>query len=271
MDIIFDLNDALTIGLPTIMKDLYNNQKCDRSNYNIKLMTDQDRDTTAEVYSEMYDIILCLYYNDKCISSVIGRYDYDKKSMEILSKTNKEFENRKYNLYLRTAFIYLMCFIKPDIDTIYSFSENPISTYTMYKYYHASNDELNVYIQDNDLTPDTFTFNDAKQFHEYLKELSLEALEEQLGNDSPKSLGYESLEQAIRLTSKAISIPLSLSLKTPDIKTFLLSKLQSIIIKCDKKGGTKKKKKAKLQKKSRKCVKKKRFSIKRYINIRYLK
>ena len=271
MDITFDLNDALTIGLPTIMEDLYNKQNCDRSKYNIKLMTHNDRDATAEVYSETYDIILCLYYNDKCISSVIGRYDFDKKSMEILSKTNKEFENRKYNLYLRTAFIYLMCFIKPDIDTIYSFSENPISTYTMYKYFHASNDELNEYIKYNNLTPNTFTFEDAKQFHEYLKELSLEALEDQLENDTPENLGYESLEQAIRLTSKAISIPLSLSLKTPDIKTFLLSKIQSIIIQCDKKGGTKKKKRVKLKKKSRKCVKKSRCSIKRYINNRHLK
>jgi hypothetical protein len=37
--------------------------------------------------------------------------------------------------------------------------------------------------------------------------------------------------------------------KTPDIINFLLSKLQSIIIKCDKKGGTKKKKRVKLKKK----------------------
>lgn len=102
---ILNLNYALTYGLPTIMENLYKKQNCDSSKYKIKLMTYDNRDTNAEVYSDKYDIILCLYYNDKCISSVIGRYDTNNKSMEILSKTNEAFEKRKYNLYLRTAFI----------------------------------------------------------------------------------------------------------------------------------------------------------------------
>lgn len=233
----FDLNDALNNGLPTIMEDLYKKQKCDRSKYNIKLMT---HDAGAEVYSETYDIILCLYYNDKCISSVIGRYNSNDKSMEILSKTNKDFEKRKYNLYLRTCFIYLMCFAEKDIDTIFSFSENPISTYTMYKYYHASNPELHEYLQDNDLTPENFTLEDAKDFHEDFKERTLDELEEQLLIKSPEELGYKSKEDAIEITSKAISIPLYLSLKEYDVKTKLLSILQNIKIQCDKKPTIKK-------------------------------
>ncbi len=259
---ILNLNYAITNGLPIIMENLYEKQKCDRSKYKIKLMT---YDKTAEVYIDKYDMILCLYYNEKCISSVIGRYNPNNKSMEILSKTNEAFEKRKYNLYLRTAFIYLMCFIKPDIDIIYSFAENPISTYTMYKYYNASNDELNEYVKDNNLTPDNFTVEDAKDFHEYFKELSLEELEEQLEENSPEDLGYESKEQAIELTSNAISIPLHLSLKENNIKQMLLTILQNIVIQCDKKGGTKKKRSNKYLYKSRKtknkAKKQKRFNF----------
>ncbi len=58
------------------MENLYEKQKCDRSKYKIKLMT---YDKTAEVYIDKYDMILCLYYNEKCISSVIGRYNPNNK------------------------------------------------------------------------------------------------------------------------------------------------------------------------------------------------
>lgn len=224
---VIDLDDALSNGLPTIIKNLYEKQNCDSSKYNIQLMTHDA--VVSEVYSEKYDIILCLYYKAKCISSVIGRYNSNNKSMEILSKTNKEFEQRKYNLYLRTCFIYLMCFA--NIDTIFSFSENPISTYTMYKYYHVSNSELDEYLQNNDLTPENFTLEDAIDFHEDFKQRTLEQLE-QMSDEELEALGYESREYAIEITSKAISIPLELSLKVPDVKTKLLSILQNITIQC---------------------------------------
>lgn len=280
---ILDLSVAINVGLPNIEENLYAN--CDKSKYKVTLKTYADRDTSAEVYDQKeYDIILCLYYNRNCISSVIGRYMSSNKYMEILSKTNEDFEKRKYNLYLRTAFIYLMCFV-PEIDTIYSFATNPISTYTMYKYYNASNDELNDYVEtinakrkeiaNTAFTPlnhETFTVKDAENFHEYLKELSLELLEEELKDKSPEDLGFVTEEDAIRVTSKSISIPLHLSLKETDIKPLLLTTLQKIAIQCYKTGGTKKKRSKKYLNKSRKNKKtSKKCYIKRSINNRRLK
>jgi hypothetical protein len=213
----------------------------------------ENRDKDAVTYDEKnnYDIILCLYYNKKCISSVVGRYHAKDNSIEILSKTHTDFENKKFNLYLRSAFIYLMCFVRPSIRNIYSFSENPISTYTMYKYFQVYNEDLNNFITENHLTPNTFTVKEATKFHDYFKnkhkktrESSELELKEMLEDYTMEELGWESEEEAIDFimnTMNRTAIPLSLSLENPNIKDFLLSILSNTMIKCNEttgKGGT---------------------------------
>jgi len=248
------LANALRSGLDDINQDLY--KKCDDSKYFLDLRKFENRDKDVVTYDEKnnYDLILCLYYNKKCISSVTGRYHAKDNSMEILSKTHSDFENKKFNLYLRTAFIYLMCFVRPSIRTIYSFSENPISTYTMYKYFHVYNEDLNQFVRENHLNPNTFTFEHAKKFHDYFKnkhkktrESSEVELNEMLEDYSLEELGWESEEEAIDFIMNNMNrtaIPLSLSLQNPQIKDFLLSTLSNTMIKCNDsplgRGGKKK-------------------------------
>ena len=72
------------------------------------------KDKNAAVYDNThsnYDIILCLYHGNNCVSSVTGRYGENHQSMELLSKTLEEYEGLKYNIFLRTVFMYLMYFI----------------------------------------------------------------------------------------------------------------------------------------------------------------
>jgi hypothetical protein len=247
------LSNALRSGLDDINQDLY--KKCDTSKYSLDLMRYENRDKDAVTYDEKnnYDIILCLYYNKKCISSVVGRYHAKDNSIEILSKTHTDFENKKFNLYLRSAFIYLMCFVRPSIRNIYSFSENPISTYTMYKYFQVYNEDLNDFIIENHLTPNTFTVKEATKFHDYFKnkykktrESSELELKEMLEDYTMEELGWESEEEAIDFimnTMNRTAIPLSLSLENHNIKDFLLSILSNTMIKCNettRKGGTRK-------------------------------
>ena len=133
--------------------------------YRIHLDQYRFRDMDASVYdttSDKYDLLLCLYYEHKCVSSVAGRY-----SMELLSKTDHRYEGLKFNLLLRSVFMYLMCFVRPTIQTIYSYATNPISTYAMYKHYRCSNPDLQEYVAANHLTADTFTAEDARKFHQY--------------------------------------------------------------------------------------------------------
>ena len=241
------LANALRSGLDDINQDLY--KKCDRSKYSLNLMRYENRDKDAVTYDDKnnYDIILCLYYNKKCISSVVGRYHAKDNSMEILSKTHTDFENKKFNLYLRSAFIYLMCFVRPSIRTIYSFSENPISTYTMYKYFHVYNEDLNYFITENHLTPNTFTVKDATNFHEYFKnkhkktkESSQLELKEILEDYTMEELGWETEEEAIDFimnNMNRVAIPLSLSLEILNIKDFLLTILSNTMIKCNETIG----------------------------------
>ena len=267
------LANALRSGLDNINQDLY--KKCDRSKYSLNLMRYENREKDAVTYDDKnnYDIILCLYYNKKCISSVVGRYHAKDNSMEILSKTHTDFENKKFNLYLRSAFIYLMCFVRPSIRNIYSFSENPISTYTMYKYFHVYNEDLNHFIRENHLTPNTFTVKDATNFHEYFKnkhkktrESSELELKEILEDYTMEELGWETEEEAIDFimnNMNRVAIPLSLSLENPNIKDFLLSSLSNTMIKCNEttggggagRGATGTRKKRKTKKKGKKSIK----------------
>jgi len=117
-----------------------------------------------------YDIILCLNKHSLCISSVVGRYNPGANSMELLSKTDEQYEGRKFNLYLRTVFILLMTYSRPSVSKIFSHSTNPISTYAMYKHFGPTNQELIEFIRPRTLTTETFTLTDAKEFHTYYKE-----------------------------------------------------------------------------------------------------
>lgn len=237
-------------------------QKCG-SSYKLELSQYKYRDLESAVYDETsnnYDIILCLYHRQKCVSSVTGKYNTSDNSMELLSKTAPEYEGLKFNLYLRTIFIYLMCFVRPSIKTIYSHSLNPISTYAMYKHYNAFNPDLQEYTRERGLTPSTFTLADATQFHTYFTEKyrtpehAKEELEQMLEEYSMEELGLETEEDAIAFimtTMPVRAITLKLNLEMPGIKEFLFNKLSSLDIKCENRTGGKSRSKSKSKSKRR--------------------
>jgi len=229
--------------LQSINEDLH--RKCNLS-YKLELSQYKYRDADSAVYDETsneYDIILCLYHGPKCISSVTGRYNESANSMELLSKTAPKYEGLKFNLYLRSIFIYLMCFVRPSIKTIYSHSLNPISTYAMYKHYHASNSDLQDYVIEHQLTPETFTLTDAQNFHTYFTEKyrqtpesARKELEEMMEEYTMEELGWETEEEAIEFiiaTMNVRAITLELDLELPGIKEYLLNKLLNTQIKCE--------------------------------------
>jgi hypothetical protein len=227
--------------------------KCGPS-YKLELLQYRHRDPDAAVYddatSNEYDVILCLYHENKCVSSITGRYNKPTNSMELLSKTNEKYEGLRYNLYLRTVFMYLMFFVRPRIDQIYSHSTNPISTYAMYKHYHANNQDLQEYVEHYNLTPETFALSDAINFHAYFGEKNkqtqesaqqelddmLEDCREMYNVDcGVEDLGWETKEEAIefiKTTMNLKAITLALDLGHSGVKDFLLNKLLNIDVKC---------------------------------------
>jgi len=228
--------------------------KCGES-YRLQILQFEERNEEDAVYdiTKDYDILLCLYHNDKCISSVTGRYNKLNMSMELLSKTKKEYEGLKYNIYLRTIFIYLMFFVRqPLIKTIYSYATNPVSTYAMYKHFHATNPELTEYLEQNDITPESFTLENAKNFHNYYAEkhrqtdetaqeelvaMLLDCSEMKGDECTIEDLGYETEEEAIAfikstMNFNAIILELNLENDSEKLKSFLLDKLHNTQIIC---------------------------------------
>lgn len=225
--------------------------------YKLKIDQYRYRDPDAAVYDEAggkfdYDIILCLYHGPKCVSSVTGRCNQKNGSMELLSKTASKYEGLKFNLYLRTIFVYLMRFVRPTIKTIYSHSLNPISTYAMYKHYHATNPDLQEYVKTRGLAPDTFTLADAKSFHEIFTEKykqteesareELEAMMEAYEVDDVEELGLGTEEDAIQFimtTMNVHAITLELNLQAESTGVMLANKLENTHIHCyDMPGAT---------------------------------
>ena len=204
------------------------------------------KDDNAAVYDNNdanYDIILCLYHGNNCVSSVTGRYDENHQSMELLSKTLEEYEGLKYNIFLRTVFMYLMYYIRPSVNTIYSHSLNPISTYAMFKHYHATNEDLHEYVKANNLTPDTFTVEDAKKFHNFYHEKYKQTIESaKLEIDSMledcaelngrectiNDLGWDTEDELIEFIIKTMSpkaITLEVKLNEPGVNEYLHNKI----------------------------------------------
>jgi hypothetical protein len=124
------------------------------------------------------DFVICLNYaNNKtksknCVSSISCKINNDF-SLEFSSKTENIYEGNKYNLLLRSVLIVVCPFIKVktgdvynEINSIVSRAINPISIYLLAKYFHANNELLEEYIEENDLQYDTLTFANISDFYD---------------------------------------------------------------------------------------------------------
>jgi len=271
----FGIATALRNGIDVLNSVLH--KKCNNKKYNFVLKRYAFRDTDSAVYHEdaEYDIILCLNYNGRCISSVSGLYHdgktydenthYAESAMEIISKTNPEYEGKRMNLYLRCAFLYLMYFIRAKLNKVVSFSKNPISTYTMCKHFGATNDDLTDFFREQQISSNNFTIDDIKNFHNYfnqkysktrediIEELNklLDDEKKLLDNEQTEeeilaSYGWETREDAIEflrndfLNSMPYSIPLEVNLDNKTQNDWLM-KLETINIDCEKESLPKRK------------------------------
>ena len=125
-------------------------------------------------------LLLCLNIkkNGKkhCISSISCKINHDN-SIEISSKTHKDYEGKKYNLLLRSAMILLAQQIEnrgQQITQIVSRAINPISAFSMVKYFNARNDELDTYMEENEIEPHKIKLEDIQNFFEEKSELDID-------------------------------------------------------------------------------------------------
>lgn len=135
------------------------------------------------------DFVICLNYKKddtkNCISSISCKINKENFSVEFSSKTEKIYEGKKYNVILRSVLIILCPYIKIKIDdTYHNISEiisraiNPISIYLLARYFHAKNDLLEAYMEENSLEYDKLTFENAKDFYDNVDPMEFKDKEE---------------------------------------------------------------------------------------------
>lgn len=126
-------------------------------------------------YSLLPDkLILCLFNNEGCISSIIIDVDDKDDTIYISSKTDKHYENKSYNKLLRSVIIILSRTISERNLSIVSYAINPISAYLSIQYFGAfiSDDTANYpffnYLRKNGIILDSQT-NYKKLLNDYKK------------------------------------------------------------------------------------------------------
>ena len=126
-------------------------------------------------------LLLCLNIKKNgskhCISSISCKINDLDNSIEISSKTHTDYEGKKYNLLLRSAIILLAQKIEnrgQQITHIVSRAINPISAFSMVKYFNARNDELDTYMEENEIEPHKIKLEDIQNFFDEKSELDID-------------------------------------------------------------------------------------------------
>lgn len=120
-----------------------------------------EMENNTEINSAGYNsttLLLCMFKQNICISSIIINYNEDNKEIIIYSKTKKEHEGNKINKLLRSIIVLISKELFPDVKSILSSSINPISSYLMINYLNAKAYDEN----DNEL--DISSFNSIKKY-----------------------------------------------------------------------------------------------------------
>ena len=153
--------------------------------------TNKDELETFSIYdkSSRIDFVICMIFTrnriKKCVSSISCKIN-DDMSLEFSSKTDEAFERKKYNLLLRSALILICPFIRINtnqrITKILSRAVNPISIYSLVKYFHAYNEDLNNFMTENDIRYDTITLENVEDFYRSLDSVDME-LDENMDED----------------------------------------------------------------------------------------
>ena len=115
-------------------------QKCSNLSLYLDYVYNHKTDSTLELYERFieeysdgpYSLVLCLYNDNHCISSITITIDGIELSID--SRTHTDYESRKYNILLRSIIIIISKYLSSDITYIKSVAINPASAYILMQY-----------------------------------------------------------------------------------------------------------------------------------------
>ena len=180
MDISFTKTRPIMIRLNRLLKNKCS-KKLELELNTFEKIIKRDNVSFYENNIDLPILLLCLNIkkNGKkhCISSISCKINDLDNSIEISSKTHKDYEGKKYNLLLRSAMILLAPQIEnrgQQITQIVSRAINPISAFSMVKYFNARNDELDTYMEENEIEPHKIKLEDIQNFFDEKSDLDID-------------------------------------------------------------------------------------------------
>ena len=112
-------------------------QKCSNLSLYLDYVYNHKTDSTLELFGSLnsaglYKLVLCLYNDNHCISSIT--ITIRGLELSIDSRTHTDYESRKYNILLRSVIIIISKYLSSDITYIKSVAINPASAYILMQY-----------------------------------------------------------------------------------------------------------------------------------------
>ena len=111
---------------------------CTNLKIRINYLFQMENNSEVNAYSVSgRSLLLCIFDNNKCVSSLVVRFHKKKKEINIDSKTNKRYANNKLNKLLRAVIIIISTSLFPSAKYLVSVPINPTSLYLMIHYFNA--------------------------------------------------------------------------------------------------------------------------------------
>ena len=135
----FDCINIVNLSKTKDVINYLNNQlKCKEYKIIIDYVFNLKNDTEINAINYLgKSLLLCIYTNDVCVSSLVIQYDLNNNDIMIDSKTKRDYEGKKLNKLLRAVSIIISKSLYPNANYLSSSAINPISTYLMTQYFNA--------------------------------------------------------------------------------------------------------------------------------------
>lgn len=154
----------------------------------LKLYRNKHKDDAVYDENATAHWMVCLYTENRCISTIVCKISPATKSFEISSKTEKEYEGRKYNVYLRAAVLLLAPYIKyrlpnrrnSSLHNMISRPVNNISTLLMIRNFNAQNPQVAAFLEEYGKKSSEITMDDIMKLYDELEpNVNLDKMDEE--------------------------------------------------------------------------------------------
>lgn len=131
------------------LNNLLQTKKCSNLSLRLDYVYNHNNNSTLELFTfgDIYSLVLCLYIENHCISSITITIKKNGEELSIDTKTHDKYINRKYNILLCSILIIISPYLSHDIRYIKIIAINPASGYIMMQYFRG---ELVIYENDSE-------------------------------------------------------------------------------------------------------------------------